>query len=205
MTAPIGSLGQGWADSRPTNRPTPTRAIASVAEPNRSTRNRGRRWAEPTINRGIVVLTVAAWQAFVEDLAGGILETIQRGVAGQPNLTAQFQLVAAATRNAIHRMNTPNVFNVRALFANVGFDPGASRAWRSGRWTITTATTSSRIDDWLKVRHAIAHGDDLPPVPVLARTDSGTPTLRRINAEACMALFEQVAQRTCAAANQQFP
>ena len=69
--------------------------------------NRGRRWAEPTINRGIVVLTVAAWQAFVEDLTIAVLYTMRRNVAGQPNLAGQFQLVEAASRNAVHRLNTP--------------------------------------------------------------------------------------------------
>jgi hypothetical protein len=167
--------------------------------------NRGRRWAEPTINRGIVVLTVAAWQAFIEDLGNGILATIRRNVDGQDGLVGQFQLIEAATRNAVRRLNTPNVFNTLGLFSNVGFDPEPHWSWNTTREILTPAVVATRIDEWLRVRHAIAHGDDLPPVSVLARTKTGRPTLWRKNAESCMAMFSETARRTARAADQQFP
>jgi hypothetical protein len=61
----------------------------------------------------------------------------------------------------------------------------------------------ARINDWLNVRHAIAHGHGvLPQVPVLqAVRDSpasppGDPSLRLVDAEACLRLFRRLARLT---------
>jgi hypothetical protein len=167
--------------------------------------NRGRRWAEPTINRGIIILTIAAWQAFVEDLAIGILETMRRSVGREQNLIGHFQLIEASTKSGVRGLNSPNSFNVLRVFANIGFDPEPRWGCSFGRTQFTPAEVTVRIDEWLKVRHAIAHGDDLPALSILARTKQGAPTLQRKNAESCMSLFTEVARRSTIAAGSQFP
>lgn len=164
---------------------------------------RGRRFREVTINRAIVVLTVAAWQAFVEDLAEAVLDTIEPPVA-DPTRPA-WVLVNALTRGALGRYNTPDVSNTRSLLANVGFDPHPSWVWGFGRGASTPATVSRRIDEWLRVRHAIAHGGDLPNVAVISRTTAGQPTLRLADAEECRDLFTRAAHASAAAAHMQFP
>lgn len=161
---------------------------------------RGRRFREVTINRAIVVLTVAAWQAFIEDLSDAILETIEPPV-GDPARPA-WVLVNALTRGAIGRYNTPDVFNTRSLLANVGFDPQPSWTWGSGQGASRPATVARRIDEWLRVRHAIAHGAH---VSVISRTSSGNPTLRLADAEECRDLFVRAAHASAAAAHTQFP
>ena len=48
-----------------------------------------------------------------------------------------------------------------------------------------------------RVRHALAHGDaDLPAEEVLSTTTSGTPTLRRPNAEECVRFFGELGRQT---------
>jgi hypothetical protein len=165
--------------------------------------SRGRRFRETTINRAIVVLTVAAWQAFIEDLADAVLRTIEPPAAA-PTRPA-WVLVNALTRGAIGRYNTADVFNTRSLLANVGFDPQPSWSWGFGQGRSTPAEVTRRIDEWLRVRHAIAHGGDLPPVGVVSRTAAGAPTLRLVDAEGCRELFVRVAHASAAAAHQQFP
>lgn len=91
------------------------------------------------------------------------------------------------------------------LLLNVGFDPRPHWSWRSGRYAMAPDAASSRIDEWLRVRHTIAHGAPLPPVSVIARTGSGTPTLTRDNAERCMTFFERLVAATTASAGDEFP
>jgi hypothetical protein len=61
------------------------------------------------------------------------------------------------------------------------------------------------MDQWLKVRHAIAHGHDaLPDVDVLPALPGGRRTLRREEAEGCMRFFTRVVEVTTAAAAGEF-
>jgi hypothetical protein len=165
--------------------------------------SRGRRFREVTINRAVVVLTVAAWQAFVEDLAVAILRTVEPP-AGDPTRSA-WVLVNALTRGAAGRYNTPNVFNTRSLLASVGFDPEPSWSWGFGHGRSGPSDVARRIDQWLEVRHSIAHGGELPQVGVLSRTSGGEPTLRLVDAERCRDLFVRAAHASAAAAHTQFP
>jgi hypothetical protein len=164
---------------------------------------RGRRFREVTINRAIVVLSVAAWQALIEDLAEAILDTIEPAVA-DPTRPA-WVLVNALTRGAIGRYNTPDVLNTRSLLANVGFDPQPSWSWGFGNGASTPAAVARRIDEWLRVRHSIAHGGDLPQVGVISRTAGGALALRLADAEECRDVFVRAAHASAAAAHAQFP
>jgi hypothetical protein len=60
-----------------------------------------------------------------------------------------------------------------------------------------------RMDEWLKIRHAIAHGHDvLPAVSALraVRENPGSPpaepSLRLVDAEQCLSFFRQVERLT---------
>jgi hypothetical protein len=163
----------------------------------------GRRWREMTLNRAVVVLTVAAWQAYIEDLARAIVRTIQPAQGAQGY--GLWQLVKAATESALGRFNTPNADNVKQFLSNVGFDPYPHWSWGGGPSTVTPGAAAQRINDWLRVRHTVAHGDELPAVAVIDRTAGGNPTLTRENAETCMQLFTRLAETTTIAANNQFP
>lgn len=70
---------------------------------------------------------------------------------------------------------------------------------------MSSSDVRARLNNWLKVRHAIAHGhDDLPDVPMLAKLNNGARLLRRANAEACMTFFERLVTCTDGGLRAQF-
>jgi len=157
---------------------------------------KGKRVEELALNRAVVVLTVAAWQAYVQDIAREAVDLLKPAA---PPLQAWNLLNAQATR-AIQLFSTPNAEKSQDLLMHAGFDPQPSWTWTVGPETMSVADVSLRLNRWLKVRHAIAHGHDhLPDVPMLAKLTDGSRTLRRANAEACMVFFNRVAARTDAA------
>lgn len=167
--------------------------------------NRGRRWHEVTLNRAVVVLVVAAWQAYVVDTTRGILETIAPP-AGDPGIPL-YRVVKAATRNAVRRFNTPDSRNSLDLFHTVGFDPEPN-------WRVTVGTPArslrphevrERVEQWLQVRHTIAHGAQLPELPIVSGRTQRGPSLHRRDAEACIEFFEALVDATANAADAQFP
>lgn len=99
---------------------------------------------------------------------------------------------------------TPNAQNSRKLLQGVGFDPRPHWTWtqRGGRGlgqiTVRPTDVDSRIDQWLRVRHAIAHGHEhLPSVDVLqaVRAAGSTlvdPPIRLVDAEQWLTFFRRV-------------
>lgn len=153
----------------------------------------GRRTREVALNRAIVVLTVAAWQAYVQDAARAALNRI-RPPKGTPQ--GAYPVLRGQVLSSVGSFATPNAENTRVLLLHVGFDPWPSWAWREGSISLTDLEVRERLNHWLKVRHSIAHGDDLPRVPVLAKTNDGTSTLRLRNARACVRFFERLTEAT---------
>ncbi len=166
-------------------------------------RDPGLRVREMSLNRAVVVLTVAAWQSYVQDLLAELLElfAIPAGEHGR----ALYVAINADARRAMHDFATPNAENTRNLLMRTGFDPWPHWQWQAGPLRISTARARERMNQWLAVRHAIAHGhDDLPDVDVLPALPDGRRTLRRSEAEACIRFFTNVVSRTTAAAAVQF-
>jgi hypothetical protein len=77
-------------------------------------------------------------------------------------------------------------------------------SWRERKKDLTSANIRSRMNEWLKVRHAIAHGDELPAVSVLTATASGH-SLRRTNAESCVLFFSRAVEGTEQGASSVYP
>jgi hypothetical protein len=113
-------------------------------------------------------------------------------------------VLRALLLRALNTFATPNAENTRDLLLHVGFDPWPSWQWQEGRVQLSKVDVRDRLNHWLQVRHAIAHGDDLPDVPVLARTGGDTPTLRLRRAEACIRFFERLASVTVQSLSQAF-
>jgi hypothetical protein len=169
---------------------------------------RGRRREELTLNRAIVVLTVAAWQAYVDDTTRAVLGTI-KPPAGHPGMV-DWNLIKANATTALGRFNTANSFNSLALFSRVGFDPLSSWTFRiprlgGARKTYVPADAQDEIDQWLGIRHAIAHGSDLPSARVITGTSARGATLRLHDARNCIGSFSAVVGATAAEADIQFP
>ncbi len=85
------------------------------------TGGQGRRYIETSINRAVIVIAMACWQAAVQDLAGVLLDASMppardpgRGVAN---------LLAGRLRTEIGAFSTPNAENTRQLLQSAGYDP----------------------------------------------------------------------------------
>lgn len=163
----------------------------------------GRRTHELSLNRAVVVLTVAAWQAFVQDLVKQAIALMQpaRGTPAREH----YQIIKASALTEAQRFSTPNAENSRRLLMHVGFDPYPFWKWKAGPATITPGIARERMNQWLFVRHAIAHGDDaLPDYPVLTALRRGGRSLTRENAESCIRFFTKTATLTAVAASDEF-
>jgi hypothetical protein len=90
----------------------------------------GRRHRQPTLNRAAVVLTTAAWQAYVQDTTEAMLTALAVPPGHQGHQL--YSLIWAASRMALGRFNSPNARNTLAIFGNVGFDPTQSWAFTLG-------------------------------------------------------------------------
>lgn len=164
----------------------------------------GRRHRQPTLNRAVVVLTAAAWQAYVQDTTAAILGSLAVPPGHQGH--ALSSLIRAATRTASGRFNTPNARNTLSLFDNVGFDPSLSWTFAIGApaRAYTTQDVRFEIDGWLDVRHSIAHGSPLPATDLVSGRTRNGPNLHRTDAERCIEFFERLVEVTSVAADQQF-
>ena len=77
-----------------------------------------RRSQAVSLNRGAVILAVAAWQIVVEETTRGIVDTLAIGTTSPLH-----KLIKADASSAIGRFNTPNRVNSLDHFARVGLDP----------------------------------------------------------------------------------
>jgi hypothetical protein len=165
----------------------------------------GRRHRETTLNRAAVVLCVAAWQAYVADTVKAILEDLAIPV-GQPG-HAEYLVLKGLVSGSLGRFNTPNAYNSRAMLNSVGFDarPSWSFSLTGPNRTYSAARVDTEVDEWLAVRHAIAHGSGLPNKPVLTGSTQAGATIRKRDTERCIDFFEHLVATTAAAAYVQFP
>jgi hypothetical protein len=179
------------------------------------TGTRGRRAAETSVNRGTIVLAVASWQAFVQDVANALRDAV---LAQSQSHAATAPLVVAALSHwntefisAIERFSTPGPDQSRTLLMRAGFDPYISWSWKqrggraSGQVTVQPNDVAKVINQWLRVRHDVAHGHaTVQSLPILtAVRDSGSsataranPTLRLTDAIDCVAFFRSIAWLT---------
>jgi hypothetical protein len=140
------------------------------------------------LSAAAIVFAVATWQWYVEELARAHLHGLAvRQEAGYTNV---FQLLEAEIEEQISRFATPNAESTRQLLRRVGYDPASY-------WTPGAPDT---IDDWLAVRHAIAHGGDVTPKQ-RGRVErillEGTmDRLSRGDADACIRFFTDLTYRT---------
>lgn len=169
---------------------------------------RGRRDEEVSVNRAVIVLSIASWQAVVQDFA---LACVDFGEPAPGNISrGTFLLLAGRIRAEVGAFATPNAENTRRLLTAAGWDPHPCWTWRQiggrGRGIVewTPSDAARRLNEWLKVRHAIAHGHgSLPVVNALQSVrqrgaSSAEPALRLVDAEQCLAFVRRLARLTAA-------
>jgi hypothetical protein len=138
---------------------------------------RGRRRIETSVNRAIIVIAVASWQAVVQDMTRFLLD---RSVPerSDPNYGVA-HLIHGQVMRALGNFSTPNAENTRDLLRSVGFDPRKYWTWSNGALgsrevIFKGADVEQQLREWLTVRHAIAHGDEkMPDVGVLQAVRQG--------------------------------
>lgn len=168
---------------------------------------RGRRHLEHSLNRAVVVTMVATWQATVQDLVHTLLD-FAPPAASDPHRHHHL-MVIAGIRERVGKFATPNAEKSRDLLKAAGFDPRPLWTWEtrpgranSQRWS--PADVDRRMNQWLKLRHAIAHGDEeLPAVDALTvvRNPSrggknGKPQIWLPDAIDCVDFFHRVVVAT---------
>ncbi len=143
--------------------------------------SRGRRYGLDVLNRSGIVLVVASWEAFVEDLVTLALERIL-AATGQPSHFPKATLLAASRglraakderrvlelagdgwrgvvseycSSKIRSLNSPTASEVEALFQDVLGLVGLTSRWKWGKTTSSQA--AQQLDALVKRRHAIAH------------------------------------------------
>lgn len=169
----------------------------------------GRRDSEVSLNRAVVVVTVAAWQAAAQDMTRAAVE------AGTPSpgsaLSSEtYAMISGRVLSEIDRFSTPNAENTRKLLMGTGFDPRPFWTWTQrggqgiGMVTIQPHQAEDRMGEWLRLRHDIAHGhENLSHVSVLqavrlsnTSAPGWSPAIRLVDAEACMAFFRRLCRLT---------
>jgi hypothetical protein len=169
---------------------------------------RGRRDEEVSINRAVVVLAVASWQTVVQDYTLASIE-LSAPAPGGPLSPASYAVLAGRVQNEVGAFATPNAQNTRRLMIGAGFDPRPFWTWTQpggrgvGMITRTPVDADQRINEWLQVRHAIAHGHPaLPQVQALQAVREApssppdNPAIRLVDAEQCLAFFRRLARLT---------
>lgn len=179
---------------------------------------RGRRTIETSVNRGTIVLTVASWQAFVQDLA----LTLRDQALAESQAASSSQLVRGAMKQwetdfnaVVEKFSTPGPDQTRSLLQRVGFDPRPGWTWTQkggqGRspFLVEPKHVTTVINYWLRVRHDVAHGHStISSLPILTAVrnprssprSAASPTLRLTDAIDCLAFFRAVSMVTVEAA-----
>jgi hypothetical protein len=170
---------------------------------------RGRRFREVSLDRAVIVLAVAAWQAAIQDLTIALLDTA-KPTGPAPIDIARYNVITGPARKAVGDFATPNANNTRKLMMSAGFDPRPHWTWVSaggrGRQPVVwnPNTVDARLDEWLKVRHALAHGHESLPVvqallAVRVKGVTSNPTLQLEDAEACVRFLNRLVKLTATA------
>lgn len=142
------------------------------------TRKVGRQWGLGALNRGVVVLSVSAWEAYVEEL---VKESLERLKPAGPQMGTWPSLNASA-RGLVGRFNNPNPENVRTLISEaIGFaNVTASWSWQG----VDPVRARMRLAEALRHRHEIAHGVN------------PRPTIHNVYARRLPAFFRRVGRCT---------
>jgi len=168
-----------------------SRALSTVFRPLRSdaldligahqtgaTGIQGRQWNLSGVNRAIVVVSVASWQAYIEAVVKECLDELKP--AGSQ--LGVWPALNASGRSAVGRLNTPNSQNVIKIFSECLGLNGIRQYWR---WQANTPTQSvDRLDSYLRIRHKVAHGS----IP--------RPQVQHSQAKTISKFFERLAEKT---------
>jgi len=116
------------------------------------TGDRGRRTEEVSINRAVVVIAVATWQAAIQDMTLACLD-MSSPKASTESYPA-YRVIGGRVRKEVGDFATPNAENARRLFQGVGFDPRGSWTWKTyggrgvGPVTVRPDEVETKLNEW---------------------------------------------------------
>lgn len=136
----------------------------------------GRQYRLAALNRAAVVISVSAWESYVEELMRECLQVLRPPA---PPLDP-WPAVNAYVLGLLGRFNTPNAANVATLVNNcIGLaDVHLAWGWRG----CDSAQAVGRLNDALTHRHEIAHGVNPRPTIHNAYSSSLPMFFRRLAA-----------------------
>jgi hypothetical protein len=123
------------------------------------TGNAGRQFGLASLNRAAVVMSVSAWESYIEEL---MREALQALCPPPPIHMGNWPALNAFILGEVGRFNTPNAVNVANMIHRcLGLaDVRTSWGWKN----CTSAQAESLLDAALAHRHEIAHGVNPRPV-----------------------------------------
>jgi hypothetical protein len=170
---------------------------------------KGRRHEQEAIHRAGVVMTVAAWESYIENVllegvaaiesnAGiGIAAAAAPAVPIPPWARHTFDLRRTEIKNSIKKFNTPNAVNVRDLFVDsLEFNPWLSWNWNAPNRQWNSDEMRKHLNQWLDIRHSVAHGFPLLTDIVWIQGDYAKPRLTLYILKDCKALFKRLVLQT---------
>jgi hypothetical protein len=118
----------------------------------------GRQYGLASLNRAIIVMSISAWESYVEEL---MRESVQALRPPGPALGA-WPALNTYVMGQLGNFNTPNPTNVERLIRNcIGLvDVNLSWTWQN----CTSAQAVQRLTDAMTYRHQIAHGVNPRPI-----------------------------------------
>jgi hypothetical protein len=122
------------------------------------TGNPGRQFGLASLNRAAVVMSVSAWESYIEELMRESLQALRPPAPPMGNWPA----LNAFILGEVGRFNTPNATNVANMINRcLGLaDVRTSWGWRN----CTAVRAETLLNEALDHRHEIAHGVDPRPV-----------------------------------------
>lgn len=105
---------------------------------------------------------VASWQAYIEALIDAFYHFSGPVYTGYR--TQHYDNAWRLARDRVERFRTPNSQNVRELVLScTGYDCWVD--WEIKKMRLRSLRARQVLDDLVKIRHRVAHGDHLPEIP----------------------------------------
>lgn len=165
----------------------------------------GRRHEQEAIHRAGVVMMVAAWQSYVEklimegvsslELNAGLMATTTPPVPAWARHA--FALRRAEIAIDVKKFNTPNDTGVRdLLMRGLEFNPWPIWCWHAGPRQWESKEIRDNLNNWVLIRHSVAHGFPLPASIAWLKDSHGRARLTLSLLKECKRFFEHLVAQT---------
>lgn len=144
-------------------------------------------------------MTVAAWESYIERVLLEAFASVVTNAAGGPNWARHIlTLKSTEVKETTSDFHTPNGENVQRIFKRaLEFDPIPSWTWNAPNRNWDPEMMKTRLNAWVKIRHSVAHGSDLPDnIPWIKPRGAQRPRLNLPLLRECKKFFEHVAAQT---------